>query len=551
MNLFQNFRFPLTVVALLTSLVISKSVTAAVESAGRPALAAADGRLNAQERGVVADGKTLNTSRINDLIAELSQAGGGTLVFSRGTYLTGTVVLLSNVTLQLDAGATILGSTEISDYPENAPPHPTSRLEYGRYALISAIGQHDVAIKGQGKIFGQGDHPNFTKKDLIARGWSPNDAYLKRPFGLSFIGCHRVQVEGIKLENIAFWCEGYLDCDDVSVRGVTVDSKKHDYNNDGIDLDGCRNVRVSDCNFFVGDDAICLKASYRDCENITVTNCTASSLANGVKFGTASNFGFKNIAISNIVLDGINASGIALEIVDGGTMDGVTLSNFAMRNVGSAIFIRLGNVARKWTSDHPEPGIGVLRNVSISHVVAELSSNDTRPLCSSITGLPGHPVENVSISDVQITSGTSHDRDDSRIDYHAVPEVPSAYPEYSMFGPLPAYGLYVRHVHGLTLTNVKFSFAGEDHRSVIFCDDVERLRISGLQARSLPAGNPVLFFNDVRGAFVSGATLWDEVPAFLQLEGESRTIHLAGNSLQPAHQAVIVHAPAEAAMIAP
>jgi polygalacturonase len=358
-------------------------------------------------------------------------------------------------------------------------------------------------------------------------------------------------VEGIKLENIAFWCEGYLDCDDVSVRGVTVDSKKHDYNNDGIDLDGCRNVRVSDCNFFVGDDAICLKASYRDCENITVTNCTASSLANGVKFGTASNFGFKNIAISNIVLDGINASGIALEIVDGGTMDGVTLSNFAMRNVGSAIFIRLGNVARQWTSDQPEPGIGVLRNVSISHLVAELSSNDPRPLCGSITGLPGHPVENISISDVQITSGTSHGREDSRIDYHAVPEIPSSYPEYSMFGPLPAYGLYVRHVRGLTLTNVKFSFLGEDHRSVIFCDDVERLRISGLQARSLPAGNPVLFFNDVRGAFVSGATLWDEVPAFLQLEGESRTIHLAGNTLQPAHQAVIVHAPAEAATIAP
>ncbi|MEO6993840.1 MAG: glycosyl hydrolase family 28 protein, partial [Lacunisphaera sp.] len=298
---------------------------AAVETAASPTPVAITGRIDAQARGVVADGKTSNTGRINSLIAELSGAGGGTLTFTRGTYLTGTVVLLSNVTLQLDAGATILGSTAIADYPENAPPHPTSRLEYGRYALISAIGQHDVAIRGQGRIYGQGDNPNFTKKDLLARGWSANDAYLKRPFGLSFIGCQRVKVEDIKLENIAFWCEGYLDCDDVAVRGVTVDSKKHDYNNDGIDLDGCRNVRVSDCYFFVGDDAICLKASYRDCENITVTNCTASSLANGVKFGTASNFGFKNIAVSNIVLDGINAAGIALEIVDGGTLDGVTL----------------------------------------------------------------------------------------------------------------------------------------------------------------------------------------------------------------------------------
>ncbi|MEO6996102.1 MAG: glycosyl hydrolase family 28 protein, partial [Lacunisphaera sp.] len=321
MSIASRFLAMLACTLVVPGIVDAVAAEAAV-SAGTVAITS---RIDALARGVVADGKTLNTARINTLIAELSGAGGGTLTFTRGTYLTGTVVLLSNVTLQLDAGATILGSTDIADYPENAPPHPTSRLEYGRYALISAIGQHDVAIRGQGRIYGQGDNPNFTKKDLLARGWSANDAYLKRPFGLSFIGCQRVTVEDIKLENIAFWCEGYLDCDDVTVRGVTVDSKKHDYNNDGIDLDGCRNVRVSDCYFFVGDDAICLKASYRDCENITVTNCTASSLANGVKLGTASNFGFKNIAVSNIVLDGINAAGIALEIVDGGTLDGVTL----------------------------------------------------------------------------------------------------------------------------------------------------------------------------------------------------------------------------------
>jgi len=495
------------------------------------AMEPAAARIDVRDFGVSGDGKTLNTGPINQAIVALSQAGGGTLVFGPGTYLTGTIYLRSMVTLQIEAGATILGSTNIADYPENPPPRPSSRLEYGRYALISAAGQ-------------QGDHTNFTKKDLLARGRTFEEAYLKRPFGLSFVGCQRVTVQDIKLENLAFWCQGYLDCDDVTVRGVSVDSKKHDYNNDGIDLDGCRNVRVSDCYFNVGDDAICLKASYGDCENITITNCTASSLANGVKFGTASNAGFKNIAVSNIVLNGVSAAGIALEIVDGGTMDGVSLSNFAMRNVGTAIFIRLGNNARQWTTGPGQPAIGNLRNVSISQVVAETWSADDRPFAGSITGLPGHSVENVSISDVRVTARRAFSPERSRVDFRLVPEVAAGYPEYSMFGPLPAYGLYVRHVRGLTLRNVQFSFLAEDYRSAIVCDNVEHLTIDGLKVRSLMASAPVLFFHDVRQALVTGVALYDEVPVFLQVEGRSEGIQLLSNDLAQAHQSVASSEPA-------
>ena len=508
------------------------------------AMGPAAGRIDVRDFGVIGDGKTLNTSPINQAVVALSQAGGGTLVFGPGTYLTGTIYLRSMVTLQIDAGATILGSTNIADYPENPPPRPSSRLEYGRYALISAAGQHDVGIIGPGRIYGQGDHTNFTKKDLLARGRTFEEAYLKRPFGLSFVGCQRVTVQGIKLENLAFWCQGYLDCDDVTVRGVSVDSKKHDYNNDGIDLDGCRNVRVSDCYFNVGDDAICLKASYGDCENITITNCIASSLANGVKFGTASNAGFKNIAVSNIVLNGVSAAGIALEIVDGGTMDGVSLSNFAMQNVGTAIFIRLGNNARQWTTGPGKPAIGNLRNVSISQVVAETWSEDDRPLAGSITGLPGHPVENVSISDVRVTARRAFSPERSRVDFLMVPEAATEYPEYSMFGPLPAYGLYVRHVRGLTLRNVQLSFLAEDYRSAIVCDNVENLTIDGLKVRSLMASAPVLFFHDVREALVTGVALHDAVPVFLQVEGRSEGIQLLGNALALAHQSVASSEPA-------
>ena len=528
----MNLRHPLSLVWVVIFFTIMSSLAlpgCGTQSHQPPCSATVLGRENAQAQGVVGDGKTLNTAAINHAIEVLSAAGGGTLRFASGTYLTGTIYLRSRVTLQLDSGATIMGTTNLSDYPENRAPRSGDRLEYGRHALIHAKGQHDIAIVGQGRIQGQGDHPNFTKKNLLALGWAPRDAYLRRPYGLSFIRCQRVRVEGIRIENIAFWCQHYLDCDDVVVRGVTVDSKKFDCNNDGIDIDSSRFVRVSECHFSVGDDAICLKASYGDCENVMVTNCTATSLANGVKFGTASNGGFKNIRVSHITLNDIQAAGIALEIVDGGTLDGVTLDHFTMSKVGVAIFIRLGDMARRWTDDQPKRAIGVLKNVSISDVVAEEASSDTRPFCGSITGLPGHPVENVTITNVCITTSRDVDRELRQSDFRKVPEAKNAYPEYTMFGELPAYGLYLRHVRGLTMRHVQVSFSGQDYRSAIVCDDVGQLAINDLQARSLPESAATLCLKDVRGALLTGIAVPPSTNMLLQVEGRSRDVQLSFN----------------------
>lgn len=526
----------LVIVALVSGITLSGCGTQSKESSRSAKVMRWE---NAQAHGAVGDGQTVNTVAINHAIVALSASGGGTLHFTQGTYLTGTIYLRSGVTLELDSGVTLMGTTDLADYPENRAPRPGDRLEYGRHALIQAEGQHDIAIVGQGRIYGQGDHSNFTKRDLLARGWTPRAAYLRRPYGLSFVRCQRVRVEGIRIENIAFWCQHYLDCDDVLVRGVTVDSKKLDYNNDGIDIDSSRHVRVCDCYFSVGDDAICFKASYGDCENVVVTNCTASSLANGVKFGTASSGGFKNITVSHITLEDIQAAGIALEIVDGGTLDGVTLDHFTMHKVGAAIFIRLGDMARRWTDDQPMRAIGVLKNVSISDVVAEQASSDTRPLCGSITGLPGHPVENISLSNVRITTTRDHDRARSQIDFHKVPEVESTYPEYAMFCELPAYGLYLRHVRGLTLRNVQVSFTGQDYRSAIVCDDVEQITIDGFQARSLPQSAATLYFNDVRSAAINGIAAPLATNMLLQVEGRSHGIHLGFKTLAQAGHLVI------------
>lgn len=350
---------------------------------------------------IVGDGRTMNTDAFNSAIDRISTNGGGVLSVPPGKYLTGTIYLKSGVTLHLESGAEILGSTNLSDYPDNPPASPSKTLEYGRYSLIYASGQHDLAITGEGTIAGQGSDSNFTKTYLIEHGWSATDAYLKRPYGLCFVGCRHLQVRDVTIENTAFWTEDYLNCNDVVINSVTVNNYKKDYNNDGIDVDGSRNVRISDCFIVSGDDGVCLKSSYSMCENVTVTNCVIRSMCNGIKLGTASRVGFKNISVSNCVIYKTGLAGIALEMVDGGVLDGVTVMNLTMDGVGAPIFIRLGNRAKNFLENQPPASVGVLRNVTISNVIATLFSRDGT-LSSSINGLPGHPVENINISNLRI-----------------------------------------------------------------------------------------------------------------------------------------------------
>jgi len=502
--------------------------------------------------GAVADGRTLNTAVINRVVTEVSESGGGVVYVPPGVFLTGTIYLKNRVTLHLAGGAVLLGSTELQDYPENPAPPPAdtpefkrishlypASLEFGRYSLVCADGQHDVAITGQGRIDGQGHHTNFTKQDLIGRGASKRDAYLKRPYGLSFVRCQGVTVRDITLHDLAFWSQDYLDCDDVRISGVTVDSKKLDYNNDGLDLDGSRNVRVSDCYFNVGDDAICFKSSFRDCENITIANCVLSSLANGVKFGTASIGSFRNIAISNLTMENINAAGLALEIVDGGTMDGIVISNIVMNRVGTAVFLKLGDRGQKWMDPAKGLAVGRLRNISISNIVAHLDSDDFRPLCGSISGLPGHPVEDVTISNMQLILHHSHTATAAAATAAAaIPEEAGAYPEYSMFGPLPASGLYIRHAKGIVLRDIDLRFVGEDYRSALVCDDVQDLDVQGWRSPALAGAQPVVCLRGVRRARIAAGVASAGTDTYLRVTDDSSDILLTGSDLAHARLAV-------------
>lgn len=530
--------------------IICLIVCAALNAAG--AGAAAPAVFDVREFGAVGDGQALCTTGMNRAVAAAVAVGGGTVLVPAGRFLTGTIYLQSNVTLHLAPGAVIVGSTELRDYPENPPPAPVdtvefrrllpvypAALEFGRFAIISAAGQSNVRITGSGTIDGSGDHVNFSKKDMIARGLTRQEAHARRPFGLSFIRCRDVRVEGVTLRNLASWTQGYLDCDGVVVDGVTVDSPGDDRNNDGVDIDGCRNFRVVNSRFNTGDDAICLKSSFAVCENVVVANCVIRSRVNAVKFGTASNAGFKLVAISNLTVEHAGGAGVAFEVVDGGVLDGVVVSNVVMNEVAAVVFIRLGDRGRNWMrpGDH---AVGTLRNISISNITARVfTSYDGRPLSSPISGIPGHNVEDVSLSHVRVLILRDYPRALTEgLVAVAIPEAEADYPEHAMFGSLPAYAFYVRHARGITFDDVDVSYAVTDSRPSLFCDDVQELTVRGWRSRVQPDGDPAVFLHNVKGATFSGGTASGGATTYLRVEGDSADIALLGMDLTGVRQPV-------------
>jgi hypothetical protein len=284
------------------------------------------------------------------------------------------------------------------------------------------------------------------------------------------ISCRDVHVSDIELKDSPMWVQHYLDCDRVLIRGVRVHSQVN-HNNDGIDIDCCERVRISDCEILSGDDAIVIKSTGpRPCRNITVTNCVLSTNCSALKLGTESNGGFENIAISNCTIYDTKLAGIAVEMVDGGKLERVSFSNIMMDGVGAPIFVRLGNRARPFTENGPKPGMGRLRDVSISGVRATRCGATG----CAISGIPGHAIEGLAIENVKLEFvGGGKRRTEP------VPEVEEKYPEYSMFGRLPAYGFFCRHVKGVRFRNVEVSVAKDDERPAMMCEDVQDLDMEG------------------------------------------------------------------------
>ncbi len=487
--------------------------------------------IDVRQYGAAGDGTTMDTAAIQRAVDAASAEGGGTVVLPQGTFLSGSIDLKSRVTLRVDQGATLLGSPSRSDY---------RKLNF--YGLILANEQENVGICGKGVIDGQGKRLVADTMRLLAEGkvrdTEPNNrpyaSVGERPVIINFRKCKNVTVRDIALRESSCWVQEYRECDGVLIENVTVRTMAA-ITNDGLDIDSCSNVVVRGCDIDSEDDGICLKSGPRPCENVLVENCRIRSTCNALKFGTASDKGFKNITCRNLVIYDTYLSGIALEMVDGGSMENVNISNVRMTTTNNPLFIRLGH--RK--SSLPP---GSIKGVTISNVTAEIPNRPRaemnkfpefwRHMCTtlitgSITGLPGYPVQNVTLKNVSFTYGGIGDQlkpNHLRFDrLEKVPECAQNYPESKMFGILPAWGLYIRHAQGITLDNVTLRVTGKDYRPAITCDDVRNLtmdRVSILSAGS----DPVIVLKDVQGAAIANCLPPPNTRRFIEKLGTTGSV---------------------------
>ena len=331
-----------------------------------------------------------------------------------------------------------------------------------------------------------------------------------RPQVLEIQNSKSVKIQHVTLKNAACWVETYNKCTDLLIDSITVQSTAY-WNNDGMDIVDCKDVRIRDCNINAADDGICLKSSDAKsaCENFDITNCKVRSSASAIKFGTASVGGFRNIRIDNIAIYDTYRTAVALEIVDGGTMENVAISNIHAKNTGGAVFIRLGQ------RQGAKPGS--IKNISIKNLNVEIPrgkpdegydiagppGEDIYPhniLPMEIVGLPGYNIENVTLENINVTFPGGADKKHAYLSLDslaAVPERAKEYPEYSMFGELPAWGLYVRHARGLQFKNMTIHYTEPDFRAAIVMDDVKQAAFYGLTIPSVSL--PVIVLKNVEG----------------------------------------------------
>ncbi|MBZ5595241.1 MAG: hypothetical protein LAP39_23600 [Acidobacteriia bacterium] len=499
--------------------------------------------LDVRDFGAKGDGATKDTKAIQAAIDKASSSGGGTVVLPPGKYVSGTIHLRSNLTLQIDQGAVLMFSPDDEDFdpyealpyhiaappqktesqvsfvsrilPErrrlSAPPaYDDTETTYFHYSLLSGDGVHNVAIQGTGAI----------ESNRKRRGGP-------KPIGIK--NSEWISVRGITIRNAPNYNISFAGTDHIEVEGVTLINGFAD----GVDFDGCRYVRATNSYIDVWDDAVCPKASWalgklRATEHLVVANCVLRTSCNHFKFGTESAGDLKDVAVTNCVMLKRDAGrkalgGIALESVDGANIDGVVISNISMEDVISPIFIRLG--ARGRGMDKPAPGS--IRNVSIQNVIARRAM-----LASTITGIEAGRVQNVTIDGFNVTAmGGVAARDLN------VPEVPAKYPDPDIFGELPALALYGRHVDGLMLRNFNVHSEEPDGRPAVILDDVARLEVTGFDSTNIPPHQPILLFQNVVGALLYGNRA-PSADVFLSVRGaKSNGVSLRGNDLRHARQA--------------
>ena len=433
-----------------------------------------------KDYGAKGDGKTLDHTAINKAIEAAAAAGGGQVVLTAGTYLCGSIRLKSNVDLHLMAGAKILAApAELKAYDESevfgAPEYQDGGHTYFHNSLIWAEGQQNVSITGRGMIDGEG----LTKRDTEKAGNVQGGSIGTGDKAIALKQCRNVTIRDITIFRGGHFAIIVTGCEIGTIDNVTIDT-----NRDGIDIDCCKYLTVSNTKVNTpNDDAIVLKSSYALkrpvlCEHILITNCIVTGYKLGtfldgtyvpekvnwvcgrIKLGTESNGGYRNITISNCSC--MWSSGLAFEEVDQGRMENIVVDNISLSHVHHyPIYITTGcrNRGPKERTD-----VSSARDIYINNVIAD----DCDSLAGIIvTGMAGTPIKNVSLSNIRIQYRGGGQKVDK-----PYREQGTNYPEPRWAGPTPAYGLFARHVDGLRLRNVKFELMRPDERPDILLEDV-------------------------------------------------------------------------------
>jgi hypothetical protein len=497
--------------------------------------------ISVRDFGARGDSVTLDTDAIQAAIDACTNMGGGTVYVPPGNYLTGTFTLKDNVTLHVGPSARLLGSTSLADYPSLG--RTEAAIDYLDYCLINAYRAHHIALTGEGCVDGQGaafpyGAENYNFEDLAAA--SDQQSYI-RPTLLHFTDCQDVTISHLTLQHAASWCCNLEKCKELRIHGVHLFNRANQ-NNDGFDLKLCEDVMISDCHIDCGDDAIALQEGGL---RIVVTNCIISTRWSAIRIGPDARGVFRDIAVSNCVIYDTYGAAIKIQEVERGVMENLCFDNLVMNHVTGPISLRLGGYLG-WRHERKKSlPIGVLRNIRFNNIRATVADNayplphEVPPFpgesksCLNVTGVPGYFVENVTFSGLHLTFPGGGSQEDAQ---RAVPELRDRYPEYHMFGTLPAYGLYLRHVKGLTFEDVTLDTATPDLRPALVGEDVEDLELSNFRAAG--TGPALLRLRDARQVYLHGCRPLGDVALFLSVEGDgSRGILLQTNDLRRASQA--------------
>jgi polygalacturonase len=483
----------------------------------RPVAAANENAFNVRAFGAIGDGKTLDSPAINRAIDAAVQAGGGTVLVPAGTYLCGSIHLQSNIHLLIDAGATILGAPQNLNAYDETEPYTLGGYQDGGHcyfhnSLIWGENLTNVFISGNGTINGGGlvrsdgvldKMVGFNKFNPPVTNAAPPVRLGNKAIALKL--CRNVLIHDVTIFHGGHFAILVTGCDNLTVDNVTMDTDR-----DGIDIDCCRNTMVSNCRInSPNDDGLCPKSTYalgewRPTENLTIVNCQVSGFEEGtlidgtmkpsknhngrIKFGTESSGGFRNCTVANCTFR--SCRGLALEEVDGGIMDNITINNLTMMDVPDyAIYITTGKRNRT-------PGVTTnsrARNILISNVIADGVGKMSG---IQIMGLPEQPLEGIRLENIRLTSNGGGTATDADINPK---ELGTGYPEPRKMGTLPAYGIYARHVKDLELANIHLNFTATDLRPAMAFADIDGLELDNLKAQVADGIKAAEFSADVRG----------------------------------------------------